>query len=100
MLEGEEGKKHGNVQQQKTMTTCFENKKNLVQGVHNMHLFLQLRPRGLGTWLGVGEGGGGCCHMWDTDAHTEHLHRPAPQKSRAQRVHIQKHASPHNEQCG
>lgn len=72
-------KKHGNVQQQKTMTTCFEKKKNLVQGVHNMHLFLP---------------------MWDTDAHTEHLHRPAPQKSRAQRVHIQKHASPHNENCG
>lgn len=44
---------------------------------------------------------GGCRrHMWDTDAHTEHFYRPAPRKSIAQRVHIQKHASPHNEQCG
>lgn len=77
MLEGEEGKKHGNVQQQKTMTTCFEGNKNLVQGVHNMHLFLQLSPQGLKTWLGVE--GESCRHMWDTDAHTEHLHRPAPQ---------------------
>lgn len=46
VLEGEGGKKHGNVQQQKTMTTCFEKKRK--KGVHNMHLFLQLRPRGLG----------------------------------------------------
>lgn len=27
VLEGEGGKKHGNVQQQKTMTTCFEKRK-------------------------------------------------------------------------
>ena len=40
----------------------------------------------LRTLLGVGGGGG---TLWDTDAHTEHVHRPAPQKSRAQRVHIQ-----------
>lgn len=34
--------------------------------------------------------------MWDSDALTEHLHKPAPQKSKANRVHIQKHALPHN----
>lgn len=62
-----------------------------------MHLFLLLRPqRPEDVWFGVEV----CRHMWDTDAHKEHLHRPAPQKSRAQRVHIQKHASPHDEQCG
>lgn len=64
-----------------------------------MHLFLQFRPRGLGFFF-RDKGEGGVADTWDTDAYTEHLHRPAPQKSRAQRVHIQKHASPHNEQCG
>lgn len=34
--------------------------------------------------------------MWDSDALTDHLHKPAPQKSKANRVHIQKHALPHN----
>lgn len=39
---------------------------------------------------------GGVAVMWDSDALTEHLHKPAPQKSKANRVHIQKHALPHN----
>lgn len=60
-----------------------------------MHLFLLFRPQGLKTGFGVGVGGG-VAVMWDSDAHTEHLHRPAPRKSKANRVHIQKHASPHN----
>lgn len=38
---------------------------------------------------GLFRSGGRRGTLWDTDAHTEHLHRPAPQKSRAQRVHIQ-----------
>lgn len=80
-------KKHRNVQQQKTMTTCFENKKkSFSRSTSYASIFLLFRPRGLKDFLGVGGGEG---TMWDTDAHTEHLHRPAPQKSRAQRVHIQ-----------
>lgn len=40
-------KKHGNVQQQKTMTTCAEKK----EYIRCMHLFLQLKPEGLTAWL-------------------------------------------------
>jgi len=53
-------------------------KMNGVEGVHNIPLFLQFRVHR--------------CHMRDTDGHTEH-YRDLEHK----RVHIQKHASPHND---
>lgn len=55
---------------------------------------LRFRPRGLKTRVGEVN------VMWDPDAHTEHLQRPAAQKSKANRVHIQSMHCPMTRKCG